>query len=227
MDTLLIVDCETTGTDDAAHAIEVAGGLYSIRHRTITCTFSSLLRGETNEAADVNGIPPAALQAARGADAVHGAIRKMRGEADAFAGWNVEFDRRFFPEDVQRVDPWVDLMDDVAWPRRSTSKSLVATVLAHGIGVGRCHRALDDVLLCAELLSRAAELGLDIDAALTRALRPKALFEVADRRFDEARNARAKELGFRWDQATKSWRRRLFVDDAPALPFEVRRVEAA
>ena len=76
----------------------------------------------------------------------------------------------------------------------------------------------------AALFDRAAELGGDIPAMMIHAMRPKARFVVADTNFDEARNALAKEHGFKWEKP--NWVRNMAIADAPALPFAVRQVAA-
>lgn len=81
-----------------------------------------------------------------------------------------------------------------------------------------------DVDMLGRLFTRAEEMGSDLEAMLTRGLRPKALFEAVlpyDRR-DEA-----KEAGFRWnDPIPRAWTRRMAIEDAALLPFETRQVGA-
>jgi DNA polymerase-3 subunit epsilon len=221
---IAIIDTETTSTDPATgHLLEVALALWSVEERALVRARSWLVQGaETNEAIAVNGIRPSLLR--------HGGPREdivrlvsniVFKECSIIVSHNIEFDRKWLPE-LDRYH-WVCSQDDIEWPRYSSSKGLTAVALAHGIGVVDAHRALADVLTVARLLERVAEIA-DLDAILAKAMRPRAVFEVAEKGFSEARNALAKESGFRWDAPTKSWRRRLALEDASTMPFAVRRV---
>jgi len=230
MDTLAIIDLETTGLDPATgHPVEVAIGLWSVEFRALIRCRSWLVAApaaEVEKTVAVHGIPPA-LVAARGvpfedvAKQVYAIVTK---EAQAFVAYNANFDRAWLPAPVQNVAPWICACNDITWPRPSSSRSLLAVAHAHGVQVGALHRASDDVLLIARLLERCVELGADVDAMLARAMRPKGTFVVADTNFDEARNALAKEHGFRFDRPTKTWVRRLAREDVAALPFATREV---
>lgn len=221
---LLILDTETSGLDpESSHLLEVATAIYSVEHHAVTRARSWLVEAPSNEAEAINGIP-AALVKADGCDPCYSGkwVQSWASECAAIIAYNSDFDRQWFgPMTV--TTPWVDAQD-FAWPRPSASKSLIAVALAHGIGVASAHRALADVMILASLLARAAELGMDVEEQVRRGLRPRALFAVAATSFDEARNALAKENGFRFDSATKTWRRRLAREDAEKLPFAVREV---
>lgn len=226
---LAILDTETTSLDPAAgHVVEGALALWSLEHRALVRARSWLVKAPLDAVAatqHVHGIPPALVEA-RGVpfDAVCKQVLDIASrEADCFVAHHSAFDRAWFPLDVQNVAPWVCSCDDIAWPRPSTSRSLTAIALAHGVGVTRAHRALDDVLTLAALFDRVAE-SHDVEAMLVRAMRPKAIYEVADRTFSEERNALAKSAGFRWDAPTKSWRKSMAREDAGALPFAVKEV---
>jgi DNA polymerase III epsilon subunit-like protein len=226
---LALVDLETTSLDpNAGHVVEVALGLYSVDHRCLIRCRSWLCAAPAEEVAkteSVHGIPPE-LVAARGvpfeevAKQVHAIVTK---EATVFVAHNADFDRAWLPLYVQNAAPWACSCHDISWPKPSTSRGLTALALAHGIGVVAAHRALDDVLTLARLFERAAELGGDIPALLTRALRPKGVYAVADTKFDEARNALAKAAGFHWEKP--HWVRKMAHDDVAALPFAVRELK--
>lgn len=227
MKTIAILDTETTSLDPATgHVVELALGLWSVEHRSLVRCRSWLISApaeEVEKTRHVHGIP-GALVASCGvpfehvAEMVHAIVSK---EATAILAYNAAFDRAWMPYAVQNVAPWVCACDDIAWPKASASKSLLAVAHAHGVQIGTLHRATDDVLLVARLLERSAELGHDIDAMLAKAMRPKVLVEVAERGFDEARNALCKAHAFRWDAPTKSWRRSIARDDLASLPFRV------
>ena len=228
---IAILDVETTSLDPRdGHVIELAVALWSVEYRSIVRCRSWLCAAPAEEVAktrEIHGIPPA-LVLACGVPfevVVDEAFAIVSGGADTCVAWNADFDRSWMPPSLQDAMPWADLCWDVEWPRRSSSRSLLAVAHAHGVQVGALHRATDDVLLVARLLERAAELGVDPASLIARALRPKSLFEVADKRFDEAKNAVYREHRFRFDRPTKSWRRRLPPEDVSLLPFDVQCVE--
>lgn len=224
MKRVLLLDTETTGTDEGAACVEVAVALFSVPHATVLRSFSSLISHPTNEAEAINGISVDVLAEAPLSAAVWALVNALAREAEAIVSHGAEFDRRFVPEHVAPGLPWICTLEDVLWPRaRRPGESLVALALAHGLGVGSAHRAMADVDLLARLLGRVKELGGDVGGMLARGLRPKARFAVADRRFDPARNELAKAHGFAWDRpaAPKQWSRAMAREDAAALPFEV------
>lgn len=221
---ILILDTETTGTDDNAIAIEVATIVYSLSHAAPVRAFSSLMLAPSNPAEHVNGIPSALLLSAPYREQVMFSIRGlcMLSGVCAIVAHNADFDRRFVPEEVTGPIPWVCSQDDIEWPRASTSRSIVAIALAHGVGVASAHRAMADCDLLARTFTRAAEMGADLGAMIDRGLRPKALYKAIVRYED---NHLAKAAGFRWDGEAKRWARRMAIEDAERLPFRVQRLE--
>ncbi len=222
MKTILILDTETTGTNDHDICIEVACALYSVEHATVVSSYASLLFATHNEAEHVNHIPVAALATVDNSHIVWDTVRMLLRRADVIVSHGAEFDRHFVPAAIRDGWPWICSMDDLAWPRATKPReSRVSLALAHGLGVGSAHRAAADVDLLARTLTRVAETGIDLPAFLARGLRPKARFVVADRQFDAARNEQAKAAGFAWDAAARVWARTMAIEDAAALPFAV------
>lgn len=219
---LALLDVETSGLDATDVAIEVAVSLFDTAHASVTESYSTLIRHDSNGAEALNRIPAALLVGARTREEAWGRVARVTAEATAFGAWNDTFDRRFVSNSIG-AKPWFDAMD-LEWPRPCDSRGLVAVALAHDLGVAHAHRAAADVDLMARLLTRARELGADLDAMLAKGLRPRALFEVADRGFDANRNEQAKAAGFRWDAEQKSWRRTMAIEDAAGLPFRTRQV---
>lgn len=64
MKNILLLDTETTGTDESAVCIEVAVALYSVEHAAVTRSYSSLIQHGTNEAEHINRIPVGLLASA-------------------------------------------------------------------------------------------------------------------------------------------------------------------
>ena len=217
-----LIDLETTGLTDTDTAVEVAVALYDTTFAAVRTSFAALIQNTGNAAEATNGIPAAMLVDAMAPGSAWGSVTKLTANADVFVAWNADFDRSFCPPPIHDR-PWVDAMEFV-YPRSSAARSLIAVALAHGIGVSSVHRAATDVDLLARLMTRAKEMGMDIEEQVRRGLRPRALFEVADKSFDEARNQLCKDLGFKWVKEARAWRRKLAVEDAVALPFAVREV---
>lgn len=228
---VLIVDSETTGLDAKRdYAIEVGCVLWSVEHRSVIEAWSTLIAGPNgNPAEAINGIPASALTDAADAVVVKVRLLEFAGRADAIVAHSADFDRAFLAP-IADVLPWICSCNDIEWPgariaanvepaRERPGQSLVALCLAHGLGVSHAHRALTDCLLLARLLERVAEMGHDVEAMLTRGLRPKATFQALVS-FDD--KDKAKAAGFKWVPETKMWLRRMAVEDAKALPFQVR-----
>jgi DNA polymerase-3 subunit epsilon len=223
---VLILDTETTGVDPAKDkVVEVAAILYNLDHATVLEAFSSLCRADDNAAQAINRIPAEALPDAQRGAAVWDYVAKLLSGAEVFVAHNAAFDRSFTPEHVRKVLPWICTMDDVEWPKRSkASPSLVALALDHDLGVAYAHRAMADCDLIARLFTRARELGADLHHLVERALRPKGEFVAQVSYMDREL---AKTAGFRWEPESKTWRRRMFLEDVGALPFKTKRADAS
>ena len=227
MKLLAILDLETTGFDPQKdRVVEVGITTWSAPHRCVVRSWSILMHGPDNAGEAVNGIPAALLADANipgvsSPDVVWGNVRNVLGNVDAVLAHNASFDRSFVPETMRDLKPWICTMDDVEWPKPCSSKSLIAIAVAHGLGVVAAHRALADVDLIARLLERSVELGADVEAMLTRAMRPKVRV-VAD--VPRSRNDELKAAGFRWDPDRREWWRRVVEDDVATFAFPVRQV---
>ncbi len=222
LDTLLILDTETTGTDPATDRIvEIGAVLWSVKHTCVLSAWSELVVGDGNAAEAINRIPSGALSSGLELAVALGALATLARRADAVVAHNAAFNRAFLGTDLGL--PWVCSMDDLAWPRGSGGRSLTAIALAHDVGIVSAHRALADCLILARLFERVVELGYDVRDMLRLGLRPKATYQAlvsyADREL-------AKAAGFTWDGETKRWTRRLAPEDAAGLPFRVAPLKA-
>ena len=232
---LLLLDTETTGIAHSTDCpLEVAWGVYSIPDAALLSVRSCLVDAATYRA-------DAAVPDSPEAEAVHGITRRMwiGGEAwayvesmvrheamgcDAIAAHNASFDRGWFRDEAILGMPWIDTCDAVTWPWETRSRSLEALHLAALGYVTAGHRAIVDVLTLGRLLTAAAKVT-DLRALLAPALRPRALYAVADTSFSAERNALAKAAGFRWTPEVREWRATIADEDAEKLAFTVRRVE--
>lgn len=223
MKRILILDTETTGTDREIHwIVEIAAILYSIEHATPIMTYSGLIPGTMNLAADVNGIPPALLKQAGTLGATCALLDEMQMNADAVVAHSAQFDYDFVKKeqywgfDWDRL-PWICSMRHIEWPKRIKNRNLVALALAHGVPIVAAHRALTDCDILARLLTRVSESGTDLEEMLTRAMRPRALVEALTTKED-------KDLtyfhGFDWDPVQRKTLREMPPEDIDELPFK-------
>lgn len=229
----LIIDTETQGDDPSRHGvIEVAAILFDLQYKTQIEAFASLLPATSNEAEAINGIPAAVLDDAFMSSVDTWArVRGLAQVSDVILAHNVEFDRPFVqiatggPLLLRDADkgpeaPWVCTCNDVDWPKQhKPGMGLVALAMAHGLGVSGAHRAMADADLIARLITRACELGMDIQAQLVRGMRPKTKI-ISLARFEEKEIVKAH--GFRWDAAAKQWWRSMPIEDCEALPFKTK-----
>lgn len=234
MKNVLILDLETSGLDPHTDSvIEVGHVLWSVEHRTIVECFSSLMSAESNDAQPFNDIP---IEAARGCDRdiAWEILANGARAADVVLAHQADFDRAFVEAEPGKVSgnelglfetlqpllslPWVCTIEDFVWPRDDlAARSLVAIALAHGVAVMSAHRSINDCLLLSRLLER---LGDEVDdrlhLALQRAMRPKERFIARTAYRDKDL---VKAAGFHWNGTV--WHRRMAVEDAQKLPFEV------
>lgn len=217
-----LLDTETTDLEPppVGKTIEVAVMLFDIKYAQAVASFASLIRVEGgNEAFEVNGIPPGMLPEAREADRVWSAAKWVIEPAEVILAHHAEFDRQFTPE-LGR--PWVCTEEDIKWPgsqKGGRGGSLAQLALRLGLGVASAHRAMVDVDTLARILTRLAEKGHDLDALIRYGMRPKALIHSMAPYEDREL---VKRHGFRWEPSSKTWWRRMALDDAKELPFKWR-----
>jgi DNA polymerase-3 subunit epsilon len=233
MKNVLILDLETTGLDPHEdQVIEVGHVLWSVEHRTLVECFSSLVSAGSNGAEPFNAIPVAASTGCD-RDLAWEVVANGARAADAVLAHQADFDRGFVEAEPGKQSgsvlqlfetleplrslPWICTIEDFLWPVQRPFHSLVHVALAHGVAVTSAHRAINDCLLLARLLERLGDdVDVALDVALERALRPKARF-IARTTYHEKDLVKAS--GFHWNGLV--WSRRMAVEDAEALPFEV------
>ena len=222
MKTVAILDTETSGLDPkTGELLEVAVALWSLDLGLIRAG-SIPVRAEANPAMAVNGIPLALVHNwGWTQEAAQAWLTTMTAGADVLVAHNADFDRQWLP-DLKR--PWVCTCNDVTWPEPVQSRSLAAIALAHGVGVVDAHRALTDVMTIVRLFGAIQARGYSVRALLEQGLRPKATFRALVTYDDREK---AKQAGFRWEGATKSWLRTMAIEDAEKLPFRVQQMENA
>lgn len=236
MKTILILDTETTGLGRFAvppqedRIVEIGLVLWSVEHSCIISTWSDLVVGPDNAAEAINHIPAKSLGRGTTLESAMMTLVDYAQRADLVIAHRAEFDHAFVGDldrgDLSdpRIIPWCCSKFDITWPLSKPGDGLAYVAIAHGVPVVATHRALTDCLLLARCFERCAELGHSVPDMLAKALRPRALFEVADKSFDTARNALARENGFSWNAPMKRWERKMAREDVAALPFKVREV---
>lgn len=225
---ILILDVETTGVDEAKHAlIEVAIARYDESYGLIYCE-SWLLPTDTNEAQHVNHIDPRATL--MGHDNGSEWATTLAG-CRAVVAHNASFDRKWLP--ALHHLPWVCTQRHVEWPNeQGRDVSLEKLALAHGVGVLPGHRAIYDVMTLVRIFDavRGESTGR-IAHLIDRALRPKGIYRAM---VTYADNQIAKDEGYRWDADSKQWRKEMAIEDADAFvalghvraaPFAIQKVK--
>ena len=224
MDLVCIFDSETTSMDPTTGvAIEVAAVSYSVKHHAVVEAFSRVMEtADTNPLEHINHIPSGILRLGYGKPMdAWTCIQNVAAGCEAILAHNSDFDRQWVPKLSVNflATPWIDTLA-IDWPKQSRpGSSLINLALDHGLGVVDPHRALQDCLLLARLLTRVAELGHDVETILAKGLRPRGTVEAIVSYEDRDK---AKEHGFHWDQKTKKWTRSMFFADCAALPFPVK-----
>lgn len=224
---VLILDLETTGTDPEKNKVrEIGMILYSVEHLTWEYTSSIVLQVPEYGAEEIHKIP-------KGIEGIDPAaawltFQGVAMEADHILCHNVEFDKSFVMKALNYDESsisgigWICTCYDLQWPSQvREGDGLVSLALSHGLAVMASHRAIDDCMLIARLLTHVGQHG-DLQAHLARGLRPKGKFWAVTsyQEKDLARNA-----GFKWNPDARQWQRTMAIEDIGKLPFDVVRLD--
>lgn len=229
---LLVLDTETTGLpeDKEAVMIELACALYSVERKTTVWQLGAIMDTsedglEKNPCEHINGITSEDLH-----DAVDPALfHEMLFQTLTFAGprpaavlaHNADFDKEFCTR-AEFVFPW-PWVDSVGfeYDRSRGSKHLSHLAADYGLpGHRQSHRALDDVILLCQLLSKLNNLEEQVQDALL----PQGLWKAG---VNYNTKELAKAQGFHWDGPNKRWIRRWPINKPwpKDLPFRVTLIE--
>jgi DNA polymerase-3 subunit epsilon len=238
---LAMVDTETTGLDSQKHdLLEVACALYDVKRGCMIEARSWLLHAEDNPMEKVNGLPAELLSERGRKMTTDEDLRAMEDlarlllRADAVVAWNAAFDQPWietYLDRLQLLPPmffarprWVCAMNDMEWPRYSSSRALSSVALAHGVPITDAHRALADVLTMVKLFSRAAELGANVAEMVAKAALPRVEYRAM---VDYSGKELARGAGFRWDEGRRGWFRKYpagFEPKEGEVPFQLSQV---
>jgi DNA polymerase-3 subunit epsilon len=229
---LLIVDTETTGLDPKKHnLIEVAGVLYDMVEGAVVGCTSSLVHAPGNKLEHINRIPSDIVREKWALSRDHAeellidlleAATETRDRVYLLAH-NAAFDKQWLPVFEEEGWMWICSYQDAVWMRcPNGAGTLVNLALAYDVGVARAHRALEDCLTLAAVLTRVHELESGLDGWLARALESKVTVK-AHVSYNERQLA--KDHGFRWWPEKKWWIRQMPRTGlevwANTLPFNV------
>lgn len=164
LETLLILDVETTGLSPEKHrCIELGAVLFSVSLRTTLSQVSMLFPVDKNPAQRINRISPEASQRPQPWQQTLELFQVMTQHADVAVAHNASFDRRWFgrPPLPTVMLPWVCTCT-APWPSqlglRPGRVSLKDLARAHEVQIGDAHRALADCAVLAQILSRCDDL---------------------------------------------------------------------
>ncbi|KGG21859.1 putative DNA polymerasee III [Prochlorococcus marinus str. SS51] len=221
LETLLIVDTETTGLDpEKDQCIEVGAILFHIEKRSILAQNSFLIPAANNPAEAINKISPDLTRFAQPWEEGVKYFLALVDIADVLIAHNAEFDRQWFgiPPLPEISKPWVCSMEDISWPSTLNLKgrpSVRDLALAFEVPVWSAHRALTDCIYLVEIFRRCS----DLEELLEQGLEPRRLMR-AEVSYDERHLA--KNAGFRWNEPVRgAWTRRLSEREIRELSFPV------
>ena len=219
--TLLIIDTETTGLEPEAHqCLEIGAILFDVPSRQVLAQMSCLLPVDANAAEPINRIPAAVTRLPQPWKPGLDYFQSLLNAADLLVAHNAVFDRQWFGRGpLPATDlPWLCSMEEMRWPEDKQLRSRPSVrdlALAYEIPVWAAHRALTDCIYLAEVFRRCDQL----EQLIERGLEPRSLMR-AQVSYDDRQLAR--EAGFRWNDPVKgAWTRRLSTREAAELPFQV------
>lgn len=212
--TLLLIDCETTGTDPERDSLcEVGAILFSVEYKAVIQQFSFLLPVASNPAEKINGITPGLTSSFFNNNTSQEVVlAHMAYHADAYVAHNADFDRQWVSY-LLPGRPWICTCHGITWPNLRPSPSLANLALAHGVPVWAAHRALTDCIYLAQIFERDPMLEEHIEEGLLPQMLVRAHVNFAEKDL-------AKEAGFRWVPEQKQWQRKCNVRQVAALPFQ-------
>lgn len=215
-----IVDTETTDlSPDKGKLLEVAVVNFDAELGDVIEARSFLVHGagaeEIEKTRPIHGISPDIVERyGSHLDEVIRDLKAMTASGEAFLAHNAEFDMQWLPFTEKA---WVCTKDDIQWPNGTPNMSLASLALSHGVGMVSAHRAMDDCMTIARVLKRVAEKH-DLVALVRHGMRPKAKFKAIISYEDREV---VKKIGFHWDADRKMWWRKMAIDDAKNLGFQV------
>lgn len=243
-----IIDTETTGLDpETDKVIEIAAVLVDTKLGCIVNVYSALVHSPENPAAYVNHIPQEALDLEIARKPMLEPIRAMISYSHCIVAHNADFDRplteRLFIDQLGwKIDkPWVCSLKDIRFPqdydgrhlspKARGSRKLTHLAVDHGISPifgEKAHRAVTDVMILAQLILKIDREGINsLENQVIEAQKPKEIYQaIVPPPWEDGGRGKemAKACGFSYNASDKRWEKRMTIEEATGLPFEVRKV---
>ena len=221
MESVLILDTETTGLDENNNeVIEIGCILYNIPFKSILSQLSFLLPVEINDAEFINGISAEVSNVAQPWKQGMQFFLKLVESCDFIVAHNASFDKKWFGKGKLPYleKKWICSLEDINWSFKKNIKSrpsVTDLALAFNIPVWNLHRALSDCYYISEIFKRIDSL----EEILLKAIEPKYLYKAIVSYEDRIL---AKNAGFRWNSPVQgAWTRKLSETEATELDFKV------
>ena len=221
INSILIIDTETTGLDENKdQVIEVGGILFDVKSRSVLSQISFLLPVKTNSAEHINGIPAYVSNISQPWEEALNFFLSLVNSSDFLIAHNAEFDKKWFGKDSlpNLNKKWICSLNDINWSFKKTLKSrpsVTDLALAFGIPVWNLHRALSDCYYLSEVFKKCQNL----EEILIKALEPKYIYKAIVSYEDRLL---AKKAGFQWNNHLQgAWTKKLSEDEAINLDFKV------
>ena len=221
INTILILDTETTGLDENKdELVEIGGILFNIPSRSVLSQVSFLLPVQSNNAEHINGIAAEISNLEQPWQDGLNFFLKMVDCCDFVVAHNVEFDKKWFgkgklPEISKK---WVCSLDDINWSFKKTLKnrpSVTDLALSFQIPVWNLHRALSDCYYLAEVFKKCENL----EDIFLKAIEPRFLYKAI---VSYEQRLLAKNAGFLWNVLIEgAWAKKLTTSEASKLDFKV------
>ena len=155
-DSLVVVDCETTGFGKTDRIVEVAVVVLDSSSLDVVDEFDTLLNPERDVGpVDVHGVTASMVEAAPTFSEVAGVLgNKLDG--GVLVAHNLSFDARMLAQEFDRLDSQFDPGEGIC-TLKTTAEKLISACDRYGIALAHQHRALADARATAQLLVRALE----------------------------------------------------------------------
>ena len=155
-DSLVVVDCETTGFGKTDRIVEVAVVVLDSSSLGVVDEFDTLLNPERDVGpVDVHGVTASMVEAAPTFSEVAGVLgTKLDG--GVLVAHNLSFDTRMLAQEFDRLDSQFDPGEGIC-TLKATAEKLISACDRYGIALDHQHRALADARATAQLLVRALE----------------------------------------------------------------------
>ena len=218
---VLGVDFETTGLDiEKDRIIEVGAVLWDVDAKSPICLLSEFLCVSdlptlTTEIQEITGLNNYLLNTyGKEPKTIFERLTNLMDSAHAVIAHNgsgfdgpifrAEYQRYCDPETISKT-PWIDTSVDVDYPKRIATRKLSHLAAEHGFVNPFPHRAIFDTLTMLRILS-----FYDVEEALRNAKEEKiSLMAHTTPPWKDGgeSNEKAKARGFRFDGASKTWRK--------------------